>query len=345
MEERFGIKKAKFDGVERLTLSHLPTPLEYASRLTQALGGPEIWIKRDDLTGLALGGNKLRKLDFFMADALRQDADCIVTMGPLQSNHVRLTAAASRACGLDCYAVLLGDPPQSAKGNFLLDQMLGLNCIHVSGSMNQVPFDFVERKIQETRTQLEKEGRKPYLVPTGGIGPLGELGYCLAVEEMVEQTERFGIPFEHVVVTVGSRGTIAGLLLGIARLNLRTRVTGISANIDGTCESFGIPLPDEMAAEAGKLIGRDVKVPMANYKIFYDYVGQGYSIPTPSGIEAIKLAAGTEALLLDPVYTGKTMSGLIGLIRSEYFTKKDTVIFIHTGGTPGIFLDLVQSFD
>jgi len=345
MQNRSGIKKVKFEGVERLTLSHLPTPLEYASRLTQALGGPEIWIKRDDLTGLALGGNKLRKLDFFMADALRQDADCIVTMGPLQSNHVRLTAAASRACGLDCYAVLLGDPPQSAKGNFLLDQMLGLNCIHVSGSMNQVPFDFVERKIQETRTQLEKEGRKPYLVPTGGIGPLGELGYCLAVEEMVEQTERFGIPFEHVVVTVGSRGTIAGLLLGIARLNLRTRVTGISANIDGTCESFGIPPPDEMAAEAGKLIGRDVKVPMANYKIFYDYVGQGYSIPTPSGIEAIKLAAGTEALLLDPVYTGKAMSGLIGLIRSEYFTKKDTVIFIHTGGTPGIFLDLVQSFD
>jgi D-cysteine desulfhydrase family pyridoxal phosphate-dependent enzyme len=345
MEERSGMKKAKFEGVERLVLSHLPTPLEYASRLTRALGGPEIWIKRDDLTGLALGGNKSRKLDFFMADALRQDADCIVTMGPLQSNHVRLTAAASRACGLDCYAVLLGDRPQSVKGNFLLDQMLGLHCIHVSGSMNQVPFDFVEHKIQETITQLEKEGRKPYLVPTGGIGPLGELGYCLAVEEMVEQTERLGIPFEHVVVTVGSRGTIAGLLLGIARLNLRTRVTGISANITGTCESFGIPLPDEMAAEAGKLIGLDVKAPMTNYKIFYDYVGQGYSIPTPSGIEAIKMAAKTEALLLDPVYTGKAMAGLVHLIRSGYFTKKDTVIFIHTGGTPGLFLDLIQTFD
>jgi len=345
MEERSGIKKAKFEGVERLTLSHLPTPLEYASRLTRALEGPEIWIKRDDLIGLALGGNKLRKLDFFMADALRQSADCIVTMGPLQSNHVRLTAAASRACGLDCYAVLLGDRPQSVKGNFLLDQMLGLHCIHVSSSMNQVPFDFVERKIQETITHLEKEGRKPYLVPTGGIGPLGELGYCLAVEEMVEQTQRLGIPFEHVVVTVGSRGTIAGLLLGIARLNLRTKVTGISANIEGTCESFGIPLPDEMAAEAGKLIGSDLKVPTTNYKIFYDYVGQGYSIPTPSGIEAMKLAAGTEALLLDPVYTGKAMAGLVHLIRSSYFTKKDTVIFIHTGGTPGIFLDLIQSFD
>jgi D-cysteine desulfhydrase family pyridoxal phosphate-dependent enzyme len=345
MEERSGIKKAKFEGVEKLALSHLPTPLAYASRLTQALGGPEIWIKRDDLTGLALGGNKLRKLDFFMADALRQDADCIVTMGPLQSNHVRLTAAASRACGLDCYAVLLGDPPQYPKGNFLLDQMLGLNRIHVSGSMNQVPFDFVDRKIQETITQLEKEGRRPYLVPTGGIGPLGELGYCLAVEEMVEQTQGLGIPFEHVVVTVGSRGTIAGLLLGIARLNLRTKVTGISANIEETCESFGIPPPDEMAAEAGKLIGLDVRVPMTNYKILYDYVGKGYGVPTDSGIEAIKLTARAEALFLDPVYTGKAMAGLVDLIRRGYFTKKDTVIFIHTGGTPGIFLDLIQSFD
>jgi D-cysteine desulfhydrase len=309
------------------------------------LEGPQIWIKRDDLTGLALGGNKTRKLDFFMADALRHGADCIVTMGPLQSNHVRLTAAASRACGLDCYAVLLGDPPRSAKGNFLLDQMLGLNCIHVSGSMNQVPFDFVDRKIQETITQLEKEGRRPYLVPTGGIGPLGELGYCLAVEEMVEQTQRFGIPFEHVVVTVGSRGTMAGLLLGIARLNLRTRVTGISANIEGTCESFGIPLPDVMAVEAGKLIGLDLKEPMKNYGIFYDYVGEGYGVPTKSGIEAIKLAARTEALLLDPVYTGKAMAGLVDLIRNGYFTKKDTVVFVHTGGTPGLFLDLIQVFD
>lgn len=334
----------KFEGIDRLTLSHLPTPLEYAPRLTQALGGPEIWIKRDDLTGLALGGNKSRKLDFFMAEALRQDADCIVTMGPLQSNHVRLTAAASRACGLDCYAVLLGDRPRSVKGNFLLDQMLGLNCVHVSGSMNQVPFDFVERKIQETITRLEKEGRRPYLVPTGGIGPLGELGYCLAVEEMVEQTQRLGIPFEHVAVTVGSRGTIAGLLLGIARLNLRTRVTGISANIEGTCESFGIPRPDEMAVEAGKLIGLDLKVPMTNYKIFYDYVGEGYGVPTDSGIEAIKLAARAEALLLDPVYTGKAMAGLVDLIRNGYFTKKDTVIFIHTGGTPGLFLNSVEHY-
>jgi D-cysteine desulfhydrase family pyridoxal phosphate-dependent enzyme len=338
-------KRVQFEGIDRLTLSHLPTPLEYASRLTQALGGPEIWIKRDDLTGLALGGNKSRKLDFFMAEALRQDADCIVTMGPLQSNHVRLTAAASRACGLDCYAVLLGDRPQLVKGNFLLDQMLGLNCIHVSGSMNEVPFDFVESKIQETITLLEKEGRRPYLVPTGGIGPLGELGYCLAVEEMVEQTQRLGIPLEHVVVTVGSRGTIAGLLLGIARLNLKTKVTGISANIEGTCESFGIPRPDEMAVEAGKLIGLDFQLPMTNYKIFYDYVGEGYGVPTESGIEAIKLAARTEALLLDPVYTGKAMAGLVHLIRSGYFTKKDTVIFIHTGGVPGLFLDLIQVFD
>jgi len=336
------MEAAKFEGIDRLPLSHLPTPLEYAPRLTQALGGPEIWIKRDDLTGLALGGNKSRKLDFFMAEALRQNADCVVTMGPLQSNHVRLTAAASRACGLDCYAILLGERPPSVRGNFLLDQMLGLNCTHVSGSMNQVPFDFVEGKIHDTMAKLQKDGRRPYLVPTGGIGPLGELGYCLAVEEMFEQTRRLGIPFEHAVVTVGSRGTIAGLLLGIARLNLRTTVTGISANTEGTCESFGIPRPDEMAAEAGKLIGLDVKMPLTNYKIFYDYVGQGYGIPTDPGIEAIKLAARTEALLLDPVYTGKAMAGLVHLIRSGYFTKKDTVIFIHTGGTPGIFLDLID---
>jgi D-cysteine desulfhydrase len=174
---------------------------------------------------------------------------------------------------------------------------------------------------------------------------LGELGYCLAVEEMVEQTQRLGIPFEHVIVTVGSRGTIAGLLLGIARLDLRAKVTGISANIEGTCESFGIPLPDVMAVEAGKLIGLDLKEPIKNYGIFYDYVGEGYGVPTKSGIEAIKLAARTEALLLDPVYTGKAMAGLIDLIRKGHFTQKDTVIFIHTGGTPGLFLDLIQVID
>jgi D-cysteine desulfhydrase len=162
---------------------------------------------------------------------------------------------------------------------------------------------------------------------------------------MVEQTQKLGIPFEHVVVTVGSRGTIAGLLLGIARLNLRTRVTGISANIEGTCESFGIPPPDEMAAEAAKLISLDLKVPIKNYKILYDYVGEGYGLPTGSGIEAMKLTARTEAILLDPVYTGKAMAGLIDLIRKGYFTRKDTVIFIHTGGTPGIFLDSVRHYD
>jgi L-cysteate sulfo-lyase len=335
------MKRVQFEGIDRLTLSRLPTPLEYASRLTQTLGGPEIWIKRDDLTGLALGGNKSRKLDFFMADALQYGADCIMTMGPLQSNHVRITAAASRACGLDCYAILLGDPPQSPKGNLLLDHLLGLNCIYVSGSMNHVPPDLIDHKIEETVNQLKGEGRRPYLIPPGGTGPLGELGYCLAVDEIYKQTQKLGIPFEHVIVAVGSRGTIAGLLLGIAKLNLKTKVTGISVNIKGTCESFGIPLPDVMAAEAGKLISLDIKVPMKNYKIFYDYVGDGYGIPTESGVEAIKLVARTEGLFLDPVYTGKAMAGFVDLIRTGYFTKKDTVIFIHTGGTPGLFLDLI----
>ena len=335
----------KFEGVNRLALSYLPTPLEFAPRLTQALGGPQIWIKRDDLTGLALGGNKTRKLDFFMAEALRQEADSVVTMGPLQSNHVRLTAAASRVCGLDCYAILLGDRPPLPKGNFFLDQILGLNCIFVSGSMNNVPPDVINDRIQETINRLKKEGRKPYLIPPGGTGPLGELGYCLAVEEIAEQTRKLGIPFEHVIVAVGSRGTISGLLLGIARLNLRTKVTGIAVGTKESSDSLGIPPPDEMAVEGGKLIGLDLKISMESHKIFYEYVGEGYGMPTESGVEAIKLTARTEGLLLDPVYTGKVMAGLVDLIHKGYFTKKDTVIFIHTGGTPGLFLDLVERYD
>jgi len=335
----------KFEGVDRLTLSHLPTPLEYAARLTQTLKGPQIWIKRDDLTGLAFGGNKTRKLDFFMADALKKGSDCIVTIGPLHSNHVRTTAAAARACGLDCYGVLLGDPPPFPKGNLLLDHILGLNCIFMSGAMNTLPPDVIHRKIQELINQLKKEYRRPYLIPGGGSGPLGELGYCLAVEEIYKQAREFGIPLDHLIVAVGSRGTIAGLLLGIARLNLGTEVTGIAVGIKGTCEALGIPPPDKMAAESGKLIALDLRLPMTNYKILYDYAGERYGLPTKSGIEAIKLAARTEALFLDPVYTGKAMAGLVDLIRKGYFTQKDTVIFIHTGGTPGIFLDLVEPFD
>lgn len=329
--------EVQLDRFQRVNLAHLPTPLEFARRLTAYFGGPQIWIKRDDCTGLAFGGNKARKLEFFMGEALSENSDTIVTMGPVQSNHVRMTAAAACRLGLDCHAILVGDDRGEPTGNFLLDRLFNLKYTVVPNRLDELPPGLVGERIEDTLDQLVREGRKPYLVPPGGTGPLGEIGYYMAMKEVVDQSHQLGIGIDHVVTPVGSQGTISGLVLGKKMLHLGTRIIGISVNREGTCEMAGLPTIDAMVQEGGKLIDAHVDVSPGDYELLYDYVGKGYGIPTEEGVDAIELVAQKEGILLDPTYTGKSMAGLIDLVSKGRFDKGDVVVYLHTGGTPGLF--------
>lgn len=333
------VRKMPLEKVARVRLAHLPTPLEFAKRLTDHLGGPQIWIKRDDCTGLAFGGNKARKLEFFMGEALRRNADTIVTMGPVQSNHVRMTAAAACKLGLECHAILVGDAGGKPRGNFFLDHLFGLKYRVVSNHLDELPPGLVEERVQETIDELISKGQEPYLVPPGGAGPLGEISYYLAMEEMVSQCCQLGIEIDYVVTPVGSQGTLSGLLLGKKVLDLRTRIIGVSVNLEGTCELTGLPSIEHMVREAGEVIDAQVDVSPQDYELFYDYVGKGYGIPTKEGLDAIRLMAQREGIVLDPTYTGKSMAGLLDLISKGRFDKTDVVIYLHTGGTPGLFIN------
>jgi len=326
----------ELDGFRRVSLAHLPTPLEYAKRLTDHLGGPQIWIKRDDCTGLAFGGNKARKLEFFLGEALYQGSDIIVTMGPVQSNHVRMTAAAACKLGLDCHAVLVGDDRGQPTGNFFLDHLFGLKYSTISKPLDELPPGMVEEQIGDTLDRLTREGRKPYLVPPGGAGPLGAISYCMAMKEMVTQANQMGIGIDYVVTPVGSQGTLSGLLLGKKMLHLQAKIIGVSVNLEGTCELAGLPTIEQMVKEAAELVGTEVDVCTEDYDLLYDYVGKGYGIPTKECLDAIELMAQKEGLLLDPTYTGKSMAGLVDLIARGRFDKGDVVVYLHTGGAPGL---------
>ena len=321
---------------QRVRLAHVPTPLEFAGRLTEYLGGPQIWIKRDDCTGLAFGGNKARKLEFFMGEASRQGSDTIVTMGPVQSNHVRMTAAAACRLGMACHALLVGDVSGQPTGNFFLDHLFGLTYSVIPRTLDDLPPGMVEERIRETMDRLVHDGRRPFLIPPGGAGPLGEISYCLAMKELLTQSREMGIDVDYVVTPVGSQGTLSGLVLGAKLLQLDTKFLGISVSLPGTCESAGLPTTEQMVKEAGLLLDTSVDVSSDDYEILYDYVGKGYGIPTEECLKAIELVAQKEGILLDPTYTGKSMAGLIDLVSRGRFDPKDTVVYLHTGGTPGL---------
>jgi len=320
----------------RVRLAHLPTPFEFAERLTDRLGGPQIWIKRDDCTGLAFGGNKARKLEFLLGDALCQHSDSLVTMGPLQSNHVRMTVAAACKLGLQCHAVLVGVEKGHPTGNFFMDHLFGLNYTIIEKPLDELPPGMVEEKIREIMDRLTRHGRKPYLVPPGGAGPLGEISYYLAMKELLSQAEKRGVDINAIVTPVGSQSTLSGLVLGKKLLGLHTQMIGISVNLEGTCERAGLSSVDDMVKEAGRLIGVDVPVSAEDYELLYDYVGEGYGIPTEACLEAIEIMAQTEGILVDPTYTGKSLAGLIDLVSKGRFRRQDVVVYLHTGGTPGL---------
>ena len=313
----------------RLPLAILPTPLERADRLGAALGMEPgaVWVKRDDVTGLGGGGNKARKLDYLCADALDRGADVLVTGGGPQSNHVRMTAAAANLLGLDCAVVMAGPRPETSTGNVLLIEILGAD-LSWSGLREGMDYEEIEAAIDATADRLEAAGRRPYRIPIGGATAVGALGYVRAAEELRDQAaEQFG-EIELVVVADGSGGTHAGLAAGLGDLDLILGVdVGARTDLDAVVPA--------KAAEAAALAG--LPAPAGTVRIDHDRAGPAYGAPTEACRHAVLLAARSEGLLLDPVYTGKALAGLIAA-RAAGSVRPDTrTVFLHTGGLPGLF--------
>ena len=308
------------------------TPIEKLTHLARHLGGPDIYIKRDDLLGLTAGGNKTRKLEFLVADALAQGADTLITVGAVQSNHCRLTLAAAVREGLKCRLILEQRVPGSydkhASGNNFLFGLLGVEAVTVVDA--GVDLSAAMQKIAD---QLKAEGRKGYLIPGGGSNALGALGYVACAEELLAQTFESGLRLDHIVCASGSAGTHAGLLTGLAGNNAAIPVTGINVRRPRAEQEKNV---HALTLDVAKLL--DVEAPPREAVTALDeWVGPGYSLPTPEMIEAVRLLARLEGVLLDPVYTGKAMAGLIGLVRRGAFKKGENVLFLHTGGAPALY--------
>jgi len=318
----------------RLHFAHLPTPLEPMERISKELGGPNLWIKRDDCTGLSSGGNKTRKLEFLMADAVERGADTIITQGATQSNHARQTCAIAAKLGMEIHILLedrtgYHDEAYAHNGNVLLDQLHG-------ATISTRPADSdMNAEMEQLAHLLRDDGKKPYVIPGGGSNEIGALGYVNAAFELIHQANERSLHIDHLVHATGSAGTQAGLVVGMEAMNSGVPVYGVGVcaarqkqeeNVYGlaqrTLDFMGLN-PDLVARE---------KV-VANI----DYVGDGYGLPTESMIEAVKMLASYEGILLDPVYSGKGFAGLIDLIRKGHFKQGENVVFLHTGGSVSLF--------
>lgn len=311
---------------QHVSIAHLPTPVESLERLSKHLGGPEIIIKRDDLTGLATGGNKTRKLEFLVAEALAKGCDHLITSGASQSNHCRQTAAAAAQFGLGCSLVLRGEMPKQITGNLLLDELLGAH-IYWCGKEDSGAV------IREVSDELRAKGRIPYVIPLGGSNVVGATGYVKAMQELMIQltTERLNVDF--IVFASSSGGTQAGLVLGAQLYDFHGQVFGIS--VDHPADTLRTQVAALATATATHL-GLEPLSISDQILVNDDYLGQGYAMVGDLEREAIRLVAQREGILLDPVYTGKAMGGLIDLIRWGAFTRGQTVLFWHTGGTAAL---------
>jgi D-cysteine desulfhydrase family pyridoxal phosphate-dependent enzyme len=312
--------------IPRLNFAHLPTPIEPLPRLSEALGGPRLMVKRDDQTGLAFGGNKTRKLEFLVAEAREQGAKTLITGGALQSNHCRQTAAAAARFGFECILVLTGDKPQQASGNLLLDQLFGAQIVYVADRKDR------DRILQETFDRATKEEKKPYLVPYGGSNSTAALGYAFAMKELIDQN----VGADWIVFASSSGGTHAGLLLGQRIFRFNGRILGISVDEPAKWLKKEV---SKLASASSAKTGERIEFTPADVLVNADYCGAGYGVLTEREREAIQLFARHEGLLLDPVYTGRAAAGLIDLIRKGFFKRTDTVLFLHTGGQPALFAD------
>ncbi|WP_126428110.1 D-cysteine desulfhydrase [Brevibacillus marinus] len=309
------------------------TPIEHLPHLSQLLGGPDIYIKRDDLLGLTAGGNKTRKLEFLMADALASGADTVITCGAVQSNHCRLTLSAALKEGLKCRLVLEERVPGSydpkANGNNFLFRLLGVEAVKVVPGGSDMMGE-----MQKVADELAAEGRKAYIIPGGGSNEIGALGYVACAQEILEQSFDKGLVFDAIVTASGSGGTHAGLVAGFYGSHCHIQIVGINVSRKKDQQE---ELIYQLAEKTARYTGvRDV-IPREVVQCFDSYVGPGYSLPTAGMIEAVRLLAETEGILLDPVYTGKAMAGLIDLVRTEYFHKGEKILFLHTGGAPALY--------
>ena len=309
------------------------TPIHRLDRLSKLLGGPTIYMKRDDLLGLAMGGNKTRKLEFLMADALLKGADTVITCGAVQSNHCRLTLAAAVTEGIKCQLVLeqrvQGSYNPEANGNNLLYNLLGVEDVRVvDGGADMMA------EMEKLADELRAKGRKPYVIPGGGSNEIGALGYVSCAQEILSQSFDMGVSFDNIITTSGSTGTHAGLLCGVIGENANIPVTGFGINKKRDLQRQNVY---NLCQKTVTFLGMKNPVTMDDVVVFDDYIGAGYSLPTPEMVEAVRLVARTEGILLDPVYTGKVMAGTIDQIKKGYFKKGENILFLHTGGAPALF--------
>ena len=318
------------DHLPRHPLAQLPTPIAQLERLTRALGGPELLIKRDDQTGLALGGNKTRKLEFLVGQALAQGADTLVTLGAAQSNHCRQTAAAAAQAGLQCELILNGNKPEVANGNLLLNELLGARLHWIERSQRAA-------KTETLEAELRAAGRKPYLIPVGGSNGVGATGYVVALQELMEQLRAVNQRVDHIVFGSSSGGTQAGLMLGARLAGFTGRVTGLSIDKnDPEHGEYEIEVA-QIANECARYIGAEVQLSAGDIEVVYGYKGEGYGIVGDLEREAIWLLARTEGIVLDPVYAGRAFGALVDMIRKGRFQPGEKVLFWHTGGAPALF--------
>jgi len=317
----------------RIRFAHLPTPLEPMTNLSRALDGPELWIKRDDCTGMSTGGNKTRKLEYLLAEAREQGADIVLTQGATQSNHARQTAACAAKMRIECRILLEDrtgktDHDYTASGNVLLDHLHGASVEHCAANPD------MNAELAKVAARFKSDGRKPYLIPGGGSNPTGALGYVNAAIELIAQANDLGLRIDHIVCATGSAGTQAGLIAGLAGIRSGVPLLGISVRAPRDRQEENV---FKLACATADLCGASGAVRREDVIANSDYVGQGYGFSTPGSIDAIQTLARLEGILLDPVYTGKGMAGLIDLIRRGMFKKGQNIVFIHTGGSAGLF--------
>nr|WP_254694279.1 D-cysteine desulfhydrase [Sulfitobacter sp. SK012] len=321
---------AKFPKVR---LGHFPTPLEPMDRLSELLGGPRLWVKRDDCTGLSSGGNKTRKLEYLMADAQQKGADTIITQGATQSNHTRQTTAAAAKLGMECHILLedrtgSNDPNYIMNGNVLLDRLHGAS-VSKRGSGTDM-----NAEMETLAAKMTNDGKTPYIIPGGGSNAIGALGYVNCARELSEQAAGVGLKIDALVHATGSSGTQAGLVTGFAAIHSDIHLLGIGTRAPQEKQE---QMVFDLAKKTAEHLGTGLTIQRDAVRANCDYVGPGYGLPTDGMIEAVKLLAQTEGLLFDPVYSGKGLDGLIAQIKAGYFEGMDNVVFLHTGGSAALF--------
>ncbi len=316
----------------RIQLANLPTPIEKLDRISYQWGGPKIYVKRDDMTGMAMSGNKIRKLEFVIAEVQKQGANVLITCGGIQSNHARATAVAARKMGMDSLLVLRGQEGSKIEGNLVLDLLVGAKLKYITPEQYR---DSVNEIMAELAEELKSQGYRPFVIPEGASDELGAMGYFAATQEIAAQLEQSDLQIDYLVCAVGSGGTYAGLLLGQKYFKQNYQVVGFNVCDD---ESFFVKKIDSIMQKAIERFNIPISVSESDIRIIDGYVGEGYALSRADEIDFIKSVAAAEALILDPVYTGKAMYGLKDqILRTNRFEKKSGILFLHSGGLFGIF--------